>query len=292
MVVMRSALGRIGGHQAAAWLVLAAAPCWAFAQVSAGREKTSARPATIAGPSYLGVGVQDLTASRAQQLGLAGDRGVELTLVEEDGPAAKAGLKISDVVLEYNGQPVEGTRQFVGMVHQTLPGRKAKLTISRDGKPQTVTVTLGERPSVEARAGGGPGDQPHPTPMFMVPNFPPGEMPGWLPGSGMGLLGVQVETLNSQLAEYFGVRAGVLVRMVLRDSAAERAGMKAGDVIQAVDGISVANTGELLNAEATARAGESCQLEVMRNKRPIKLTVLFRSNGDGERATPVRLPNP
>lgn len=269
-------------------LLLCAGPACVFAQ-SGGERETVSRPA--AGASYLGIGVQEVTPQRAHLLGLAAKGGAEVTLLEEDGPAAKAGLKIGDVVVGYNGRTVEGTAQLVGLVRQTPPGRKVKLAVVRDAKLMSVMVTLGERANQPNRAGVGVAGGTQAAPMFVFPSFPAGEMPGWVPGGGMGLLGIEVETLNAQLAEYFGVRDGVLVRMVRRDSAAAHAGMKAGDVIQAVDGIRVANTGDLLNAEATARAGDSCKLQIMRNKRPMKLSVEFSGDGGGQRALPVRLPD-
>ena len=73
--------------------------------------------------SFLGIGVQEIDTERAKALNLREERGVEVTRVEDDSPAAKGGIKMGDVVLEYNGERVEGVEQFMRMVRETPPGR-------------------------------------------------------------------------------------------------------------------------------------------------------------------------
>ncbi len=84
--------------------------------------------APFVGGTYLGVNLAEIDANRAKELKLKEDYGVEITRVEENSPAEKAGLKAGDVVLEYNGQRVEGMEQFGRMVRETPPGREVKLT--------------------------------------------------------------------------------------------------------------------------------------------------------------------
>ena len=93
---------------------------------------------TRGGGSFLGVAVIEVTAERAKALKLGEERGVEITKVDDDSPASKAGLKVGDVVLEYQGQRVEGTEQFIRMVRETPSGRNAKLAVSRNGAVQTL----------------------------------------------------------------------------------------------------------------------------------------------------------
>src|SRR5208337_722283 len=97
------------------------------------------------GSTYLGVSLAEIDANRAKELKLKEDYGVEITRVEEGSPAEKAGVKPGDVVLEYNGQRVEGMEQFGRMVRETPAGREVKLTISRDGAPQTLSAMLAAR---------------------------------------------------------------------------------------------------------------------------------------------------
>ena len=95
--------------------------------------------------SFLGIGVQEIDADRAKALNLREERGVEVTRVEDDSPAAKGGIKTGDVVLEYNGERVEGVEQFMRMVRETPPGREVKLSITRNGSPQQLTMKTGSR---------------------------------------------------------------------------------------------------------------------------------------------------
>ena len=80
--------------------------------------------------SFLGIGVQEIDSERAKALNLREERGVEVTRVEDDSPAAKGGIQTGDVVLEYNGDRVEGVEEFMRMVRETPPGRDVKLSIS------------------------------------------------------------------------------------------------------------------------------------------------------------------
>ena len=107
--------------------------------------RAQARVVTIdGGGSFLGVGVKDVDAERAKALKLTDEYGVEVTSVEEDSPASKAGLKISDVLLEYNGQRRESTTQFVRMIRETPSGRQAKMHIYRNGGSQNITATIAD----------------------------------------------------------------------------------------------------------------------------------------------------
>ena len=98
------------------------------------------------GGSYLGIGIQEITADRAKALRLREEAGVEITRVGPDSPADKAGLKAGDVVLRYNGTKVEGLEQLSRLVRETPVGREAKLDIFRNGAPQAVTVKIGQHP--------------------------------------------------------------------------------------------------------------------------------------------------
>src|SRR5438552_1517435 len=97
------------------------------------------------GGSYLGIGVVEIIPERARELHLKDERGVEVRCVDADSPAAKAGLKEGDVVLDYNGQRVEGGEQFMRLVRETPGGRSVSLLISRNGANQTLTATIGQR---------------------------------------------------------------------------------------------------------------------------------------------------
>src|SRR6202035_3546070 len=128
------------------------------------------------GSAYLGVDIADITSDRLGALKLKEEKGVEVTMVDQDAPAGKAGVKEHDVILDLNGTAIESKTQLHRMIHETPRGRVVTLGLSRDGQPMTITVQLGE---------------------------------------------------------FFGAKngSGVLVRSVEKGSRADKAGLRAGDVI-------------------------------------------------------------
>jgi serine protease Do len=97
------------------------------------------------GSSYLGIAVVEINPERAKALHLKEERGVEVTCLDPGSPAEKAGLQPGDVVLEYNGEHVQGGEQFVRLVRETPPGHTAKLVVWRSGATQTLTAAIGQR---------------------------------------------------------------------------------------------------------------------------------------------------
>src|SRR5580658_4645167 len=122
--------------QLGAMLIAAAAAC----PISFAQPAPPAHSAGVAVQSspYLGVSVMDVDTNRSKALKLKEERGAEITGIDQSGPAAKAGVKVGDVVLEYNGQPVQDSAQLQHLVRETLPGREVKLSVWRNGAPQTV----------------------------------------------------------------------------------------------------------------------------------------------------------
>jgi serine protease Do len=235
------------------------------------------------GTSYLGVGAADIDAERAKALKLSEERGVEVKSIDNDGPAAKAGIKEGDVVLEYNGQRVEGTEQFVRLVRETPPGRQVRLLISRDGNTQTVTLETGTRTSHFVATGEGfHFDVPAPPVPPMAPMLPDGErwwrgMTPDLPSGNMswrsGALGIESESLTAQLAQFFGVKEGVLVRSVNKNSPAEKAGIKAGDVIVKIGGNAVQSPRDISRELRAARDKSDVSVTLVRNQKEMTVTV-------------------
>lgn len=261
------------------------------------------------GGSYLGVGIAEVKPERVKELKLAEERGVEITRVEEDSPAAKAGLKKGDVVLEYNGQRVEGTEQFVRLVRETPAGRQVKLLINREGATQTITATVGERKGRAFRWEGewrrdlekqmeklreylkGLREKEFDLRLHMR-DLPGPTVMSWR----SGVLGVEAEALKAQLAEYFGVKEGVLVRQVNKGSAAEKAGIKAGDVIIKVDGEAVSTPGEVTSAIRSALPKKkTIPVTVVRNRQETTLNVTIEEAerfGPSPRPRTIREPRP
>lgn len=227
--------------------------------------------------SYMGVNLADIDGERAKTLKLRDVHGVEITRIEDNSPAAKAGLKVGDVVLEYNGQRVEGMEQFGRFVRETPVGREAKLIISRDGNQQTLSVMVAARKDILHSSDYGallPGTGAREF-HFNMPevNVPMPDIPMVFQSSRPGLLGVEAESLSPQLAEFFGVKDGVLVRSVIKDSAAEKAGLKAGDVITKVDQETITSPAELSSAVRGARTKTSFPLQIFRDRHEMSINV-------------------
>ena len=188
-----------------------------------------------ASPSgYLGVEITDVDADKAQALKLKEIRGAVITLIDHDAPAGQIGLKVNDVVLAINGQNVAGAEQFGRMLHEIPPGRKISLEISRDGNIQTLAVQLVDRKALDHDIWGRIGnDVAGVGPMAAAPTM--GVMTGGdapIPPSGFHMslftstlnVGAMVEPLTSQMAEYFGVQGGLMVKQIRKKSEAAAAG--------------------------------------------------------------------
>lgn len=225
--------------------------------------------------SFLGVGVAEITSDRARALNLKEEAGVEVTRVDEDSPAAKAGVQRGDVILEYNGQRVDGIEQLQRLIRETPAGRSVKLAIVRNGATQTLTAVVGSRRS-HAKEFFGPDAIELPEIRNLQQELAELErngMPKMMTSTRNARLGIEAESLGPQLAEYFGVKEGVLVRSVSKGSAAERAGIKAGDVIVQVDKTKVANAGEISSAVRAARSSAAFPIDLKRDHKDLTVTV-------------------
>jgi serine protease Do len=236
---------------------------------------------------YLGVSVMDVDSARAKTLKLKEERGAEITRTDPSGPAAKAGVKVGDVVLEYNGQPVQDSAQLQRLVRETAPGHDAKLSLWRNGAAQAITATVESRHM--AMIEGEPWfavEVPAMPAMPAIPPMPPVptfdfEFPHIQTIMQNSMLGIAGEALGDeqQFAEFFGVKDGVLVKEVDSNSAAERAGVKVGDVIVKVGDTRVGSLRELTTALRAARSKGSYTITVVRNKKEMPVTVTPEQHG-------------
>jgi C-terminal processing protease CtpA/Prc len=232
------------------------------------------------GSSWLGVELHEVTSETAKDLKLSAERGVVLGKIVPDSPAAKAGLKENDVVTEINGQRVEGAAQFRRMIHEIPAGRTVQLTVWREGRAQNLSVTLGkseERRRSMQMVTPAPGAFAFRMPE--IPDVPVMEWNGNLLMGGQPRLGIDAEDLNGQLGTFFGAPdgEGILVREVNPGSPAEKAGLKAGDVITSFNGERIRTLGDLrekLSAKRDANDKDrSVKLGVLRNKSEVSLSV-------------------
>jgi serine protease Do len=248
---------------------------------------------------YLGIGVKDIDPDSAKKFNLKEVRGTEVTSVTEQSPAAKAGVKQGDVILEFNGQPIEGGEQLSRLVRETPIGRQVRLGVWRNGALQNLnaTVEAHKGPQTFSLNGNGSWQQVDPEQFrnlqeqfrnFRLPETP--GMPGMPMPGNTPMIGIRGEALGQekQLAEYFGVEDGVLVMSVNQGGAAEKAGIKAGDVILKVDDSHISTTRDITMALRAARAKKTVTVVVMRNHKETPITVTVDSPVSGGVGTPVR----
>ena len=204
--------------------------------------------------------------------------GVVVDEVRDGSPAEKAGVKEKDVIVEFDGERVRSARQFSRLVEESPQGRAVKLAVQRAGQRLALDVTP------EARQFG--RIAPAPFERFTMPALP--KMPAFpetreferrlLPEieiytSRNGRLGVQLEDVQEQLAEYFGVKTGALVTSVAKDTPAARAGLKAGDVLTKVNGEPVEDTADVRRELRRIDAGKEFQVDVIRDRKPLSFKV-------------------
>ena len=221
--------------------------------------------------SYLGVDISDVTTERLSALKLKDERGVEVTMVDQDAPAGKAGLKEHDVILTMNGTNVESGAQLRRMIHETRPGRVVSFGISRDGQPLTIKVQLSDKGKAFAK------NFPHDFKFEMpaIPAMPDLDLPMSVVVVHSSMRsGLVVENLSPQLGEFFGAKngKGVLVRSVDKGSAADKAGFRAGDVIVRVNDQTVHDTSDFTHA-LRSRSNNSVNVAIIREKKEQTLTL-------------------
>ena len=231
------------------------------------------------GSSYMGVDIADVTAERLSALKLKDEHGVEITMVDQDAPAGKAGVHEHDVIVSLNGSAVESAAQLRRMIKETPPGRVVTLGISRDGQPLNIKVQLADRRKSMAWT---PGNHEFKFEMPQMPNLPDIDVPISVVIAHSSLRsGLMVENITPQLGEFFGVKdgKGVLVRSVEKGSRSEKAGFHAGDVVVKVNNQPVHDTSDFTHALRSS-SGESATVTVIRDKREQNLTLTLPSRKD------------
>jgi serine protease Do len=220
----------------------------------------------------IGVSIRDLDAVEVSKAKLPQPAGALVQEVVEDGPAAKAGIKQGDVILEFDGERVRSARHFSRLVQETPDRRTVKATIVRDGASQTVDVTpeAGDHwtrdlvmPDVEAELERGLRNLPRDFAFDFDFHGPGGEF-RMMP---RGRFGVTLQPLNEQLASYFGVKDGVLVSWVEPDSPAAHAGIKAGDVVTTINGRAVKTPREAMEELSDVEAGKDVEVGIVRDRK-------------------------
>jgi C-terminal processing protease CtpA/Prc len=231
------------------------------------------------GGAHLGVTLEEVTPEKAQELKLPAVAGAIVTSVEKDSAAAKAGIEKGDVIVEFDGTRVRSSVELRRLIRETPAGRTVAIKAIRGGQIRALSAKL------EA-SGGRHFNITVPEihiPSINIPDF--NFNFSYVPGRAS--LGISGDDLTSQLAQYFGVKQGkgVLVREVMVGSAAEKAGLKAGDVIVQVDGKAVGGVNELrgvLNDNFTDDQ-RKVNLTIVRDRHEQTVAVELTRSGPHER---------
>jgi len=238
---------------------------------------------------YLGLTLREETKSD--------EGGALVEHVASDSPAGKAGLKDGDVIIAFGGDVVRGPARVRERLRNSKPGDKVAVDVRRDGKVQKLTVELGERKVSAWRWRSGdyaPLDENQQRELEKtlkgldekLPElgnrigkmklYAPGRHGLMLFGRSKPLLGVEMIETTPEYREALGgsKEAGVLVGKVLAGSAAEKGGLKVGDLILSVDGEKIADPGDLGEAIGK-REGKTIDLEVVRDKKTMHVKAVL-----------------
>lgn len=231
--------------------------------------------------SYLGVDISDVSTERLSALKLKEEKGVEVTMVDQDAPAGKAGIKEHDVILSMNGTPIESEVQLKRMIRETPPGRVVTFGISRDGQPMSIKVQLADRRKQYAWVGPKMKDFHVEIPSISI--NPDIEIPqiNVVVVRSSARSGLMVENITAQLGEFFGVKDGngVLVRAVEKGSRGEKAGFRAGDIIVKINDKPVHDTGDFTDVMHSRDSG-TVSVGVIRDKKEQNLNLELPPHGD------------
>ena len=220
-----------------------------------------AQQVSAAGKPWIGIYMQDVTPDLADAFNLSVNKGVVINDVADKSPADKAGLKPKDVVLTWNGKTVASSEELTGLVGNSNVGDNVKLSVNRGGKNIDLSLQVGERKeSVYSFHGDNPGSG------ALRKNMEAFKTVG---------IGVSMQSLSGKLGDYFGVPdgEGALITEVMKDTPAEKAGLKVGDVIVQVDKERVQNPSEVSSIIREKQKGDKVDLVVMREKAEKTITL-------------------
>ncbi len=247
---------------------------------------------------YLGIEFHDVPDDQLKAMRLNSPHGVEVVMVDHDGPAGKAGLRAHDVIVSLNGQAIAGAEALRRMIHDAGAGVQVALTVVRGGHQMNLTAQLGDREEVARAAMAHLYIAEPPPPPIASDNSPlasgfvdrpldaapPLPTAPATPAPGSGFIGhivhgsiytgAVLDTMEPQLAGFFGAAlgTGLLVHSVVPDSPAANAGLRAGDVVVRADLYTLRNATDWTKRLHAAK-GRPITLSVLRDRRELSLTL-------------------
>jgi serine protease Do len=236
----------------------------------------------LMGGAGIGVTVRDLDDADVRREKLSSPAGAYISDLRPDGPAAKAGFKAGDVIVKFDGETVRSAKQLTRLVEETPDGREVEAVVFRGG--ERVTLKVAPQPSgfFTSRYVGAPNVLTQRKPA--LPSNVAGKtltltqptvrysLSQWMTGTPR--LGASIQDLTEQLGDYFGTRTGVLVTEVNDGTPAKDAGLKAGDVITKINGLTVGSTADL-RRRLTDVSGETT-ITVMRDRKEVTLKATIK----------------
>lgn len=266
---MKKFIGGAGPIAALAAMLAAAVTAAAMLAVQPAAAQSQPRIIVHSGVASVGVSIRDVTSDDAAKAKMAQAAGVYVESVREGSPASRAGLQAGDIVIDFDGERVRGVTHFTRLVQESVPDRQVAAVVVRGTSKQTLNVV----PEPSGAASFLSGDVRR-----RLQELPRNFNFNVVPDSGNlrvlplrgGSLGITVSPLSEQLASYFGVKQGVLVTDVTSSSPAASAGVRAGDVITAINGQAVSSGAEVTRALRENR-NDSVEISVTRDKKSLSL---------------------
>jgi C-terminal processing protease CtpA/Prc len=211
----------------------------------------------------LGISIQNLTNALKEALNYDRDVGVLVNDVEEDSPAQRAGIQEGDIIIEYNGEKIVNTRSLTRNVRASQPGDEVDILVVRKGRERHLMATIGETSKKKET------DKKE----IDVEKYSEKSLPAVKIGKEYGWLGVLLQDVTEQLGEYFGVTdgQGALITEVVEESPAEKAGLKAGDVIVGYARNKIDGVRELVEAIRETEIGAEVEIRLLRERRSLTL---------------------
>jgi len=268
---MRSFIGGFGARAVLAAVLGAAVTAAVMMAVQPARAQEPRVVVRSLGSASIGVGIRDVTRDDAAKAKLGQPSGVYIESVREGSAAAKAGIQTGDIVVDFDGERVRSASHFTRLVQESVPNREVTAVVIRGTSKQNLKISPDEGGAFNILSNN--ARRQNQDLRLNLPrgnfNFDSDALRRVLPANG-ATLGVTVSPLSDQLASYFGVKQGVLVSAVTTGSPAAGAGVRAGDVITAINGQSVSDSGDVTRALRQG-SGESVEISVTRDKKSLSL---------------------
>lgn len=199
---------------------------------------------------WLGVVIQEVDKDLAESFGLDRPAGALVAQTLDDGPAAKSGIKVGDVILSVNGQKIEESADLPHLIGNLKPGAKADMEIIRDGKRQNLSVTVGDMPKDDQAASGGERGSDR----------------------ASNRLGISVADLTAEQKKTMDLQGGVVINKLSGDGPAAAIGLRPGDVITHLNNQPIESATAFEKITSALPAGRSISMRVVRDGRASFIT--------------------